>query len=208
MILIYGRRTARIKKYTENHQACKSCKTFDLNVKVYRDYYHIFFIPIFPAGLKSVKIICNNCKEPNGLQSLHRHYENISRTPIYLYTLPIVFVCLFVFLINANLNKQKEKSFFVENPQVGDIYLIRNENNNKPSYYFLRLIRINGDTVVAYHSNLEYSSFVYKLNDEDFFVRNEDLYFLKPELREMLERNEINSVERVYDDAEGFNRIK
>ena len=208
MFVIYGRRTARIKKYTENQQACQSCKTFDLDIKVYRDYYHLFFIPVFPVGDKTVKIRCNNCGEPMRLETIQKHYESISRTPFYLFTFPILFAGLIIILVNANLNTQKEKALFVDNPKVGDVYRIRKDENNKTTYYFLRLVRISGDTVVAYHNNLEYNGFISKLNDDDFFVKDEELYFLKPELKQMLEKMEINSVDRNYGDYEGFNRIK
>lgn len=208
MFVIYGRRKARIKKYTDNQQACQSCKTFDLDVNVYRDYYHLFFIPVFPVGDKTVKIQCNNCGEPIRLETIQKHYENISKTPFYLFMFPILFACLVILLVNANLNTQKEKALFVDNPNVGDVYRIRKDENNKTTYYFLRLVRISGDTVVAYHNNLEYGGFISKLNDDDFFVKDEELYFLKPELRQMLEKMEINSVDRDYGDYEGFNRIK
>lgn len=208
MLILYGRRTARIKKYTDNQQSCKSCGTFDLDVRVYRDYYHIFFVPVFPVGDKTVKIRCRNCGEPFRLDTLQRHYESISKTPVYLYTIPILFAGLIAILINANLNTQKEKAKFVDNPKVGDVYRIRKDENNSTTYYFLRLVNIKGDTVIAYHNNLEYHGFVTKLNADDFFVKDEELYFLKSELKQMLDKMEINSVERDYGDYEGFNRIK
>lgn len=208
MFVIYGRRTARIKKYTDNQQSCQSCKAFDLNIKVYRDYYHLFFIPVFPVGDKIAKIKCNNCGEPMRLETIQKHYESISKTPFYLFTFPILFAGLVIILVNANLNTQKEKTLFVDNPKVGDVYRIRKEEDNKTTYYFLRLVRISGDTVVAYHNNLEYSSFISKLDDDDFFVKDEELYFLKPELKQMLDKMQINSVDRNYGDYEGFNRIK
>lgn len=208
MLLLYGRRTARIKKYTDNEQSCKSCGVFDLDIKVYRDYYHLFFIPFFPVGDKTVKIRCNNCGQPIRSETLQNHYENISSTPIYLYALPILFAGLIAILINANINTQKEKSAFVENPKVGDVYTIRKDDNNSTSYFFLKLIEVRGDTIVAYHNNLEYHGFVTELNNDDFFVKDEELYFTKSELKQMLENMEINSVERKYGDEKGFKRIK
>jgi len=208
MFLIYGRRAARIKKYTDHQQACISCKAFDLDVRVYRDYYHLFFIPVTPVGVKAVKIRCKNCGEPIRLEAIQKHYEQISKTPFYLFTFSILFAGLIFLLVNTNLTTQKEKEAFVAHPEVGDVYKIRKEENSKTTYYFLRLIRINGDTVVAYHSNLEYSSYISELNDDDFFVRDEELYFLKPELKQMLKKMEINSVDRKYGNDEGFNRIR
>jgi hypothetical protein len=208
MLLIYGKRTARIKKYTDNQQACQGCKVFDHEVKVYRDYYHLFFIPVFPTGDKTAKIECKNCGKHLRTEALQKHYEKISNTPFYLFALPIILAGIFSIAAFVNLCYQKEKAIFVNNPKVGDVYSIRKEENNKTSYYFLRLVRISGDTVVAYHNNLIYNGFAYELNDDDFFVKNEEVYFTKIELQHMLEKTEINSVDRNYDDEKGFNRIK
>jgi hypothetical protein len=208
MFVIHGRRSARIKKYTDNQHNCKSCKSFDLSVKVYRDYYHVFFLPIYPIGAKTAKIHCNNCGEPFRVDAIQKQYESTSRTPFYLYAGPILFAGLILFAIIADMNNQKEKVKFVDNPKVGDVYRIRKDENNSTTYYFLRISQINGDSVFAYHSKLTYYGFITKFNDDDFFVKEDELAFTKKELKQMLDKDEINSVERDYGDNEGFNRIK
>ena len=207
MFVIYGRRTARIKKYIDTQQSCRSCGVFDLD-RVYRDYYHIFFIPVLPGAHKAVKIRCNNCGQPMRLDSLEKHYESLSKTPLYLCAMPILLAGLIIVFIIGNLYTQKEKAAFVANPKVGDVYLIRKDENSSTNYFFLRLINIRGDTVIAYHNNLEYHGFVTKLNADDFFLKDQELLFTKQELKQMLDKMEINSVERNYGDAEGFNRIR
>ena len=72
----------------------------------------------------------------------------------------------------------------------------------------MRIARISGDTVVAYHNKYEYNGYVSGMNNEDFFVKDDLLYFLKPELKQMVDKMEINSIDRVYGDEEGFNRIR
>ena len=208
MLLIYGRRTLRIKRYTENQQSCKSCGSFDLDIKVYRDYYHLFFIPFFPVGYKSVKMRCKTCGEPMRVDSIQKHYEELTRTPFYLFAGIILCSILILLLVNSNLNSQKEKIKFVDNPKVGDVYGIRKNENNSTTHYFLRLSQISGDTVFAYHNNLEYHSYISRLNEDDFFVKDDELVFTKKELKRMLESEIINSVEREYGDYEGFDRIK
>jgi hypothetical protein len=142
------------------------------------------------------------------LEVIRKQYEKSSRTPFYLFAFPVLFAGLILLFVNANSNSQKEKAIFVANPKVGDVYTIRRDENNKTTYYFLRLVRIIGDTVVTYHNNLEYSRFISRLNDDDFFVQEEELFFLKSDLKQMLDKMEINSVERDYGDYEGFNRIR
>lgn len=128
---------------------------------------------------------------------------------LFISTLDLFFIAsLIVLLINVNIRTQKEKAKFVENPKVGDVYLIRKEENKLTSYYFLRVTKINGDTVLAYHNNLIYSGYITKLNGDDFFDTGEQLIFTKNELKQMLDKDEINSVERNFGSNEGFNRIK
>ena len=91
---------------------------------------------------------------------------------------------------------------------MGDVYRIRKDENNTTTYYFLRLASIRGDTLVAYHSHLEYSKFVTRLNEDDFFVKDEEVYLLRAGLKQMLDDGEINSVERDYGNSRGFNRIR
>jgi len=61
MLLFRGVRNGRIKTYTDHEHQCNDCKDFDLKVKVFKDYYHFFFLPAFPTGVKTVKIRCNKC---------------------------------------------------------------------------------------------------------------------------------------------------
>jgi len=103
--------------------------------------------------------------------------------------------------------EQEEKKEFIENPQLGDVYLVRKDINSSIEYYFLRVSKINGDSIFAYHSNLIYHRYTSKLNEEDFFVKDDELPFTKSELKKMFDNDEINAVERGYDDSDGFNRL-
>lgn len=208
MFIIHGTKTARIKRFTDNQQICKSCGLFDQNVKVYREYFHVMFIPIFPKNFKTVKIRCNNCGEPLRLDSLENHYTSLTKTPFYLYSGIILFFCLVFFSIFFALKFEREKDTFVATPRSGDVYTVRKDENNKAVYYFLRLNILRGDTLFLYHNNLEYSEYVTKLNDEDFFVKDEEITITKNDLKELLREGSIYSIDRDYDNSNGFNRIK
>ncbi|WP_276500159.1 hypothetical protein [Terrimonas pollutisoli] len=73
---------------------------------------------------------------------------------------------------------------------------------------FFTATQIKGDTVFAYHSNLVYNGYITKLNEEDFFVKHGELVFTKAELKAMLDKDEINAVERNYGTEVGFDRIR
>ncbi len=107
-----------------------------------------------------------------------------------------------------NLTTQKEKAAFVADPKVGDVYLVREEDKGSNIYYFMRLVSIHNDTVSVYHTHLQYDGFVSKLNSDDYFDKTEELFFTKAQLKQMLDKDEINSVEREYGSYEGFDQIK
>ncbi len=94
------------------------------------------------------------------------------------------------------------------NLSIGDVFNIKQIKNEETSYYFLRIIGINGDSIVAIHNNLYYSEFINHLDKDDYFVKDDTVIYKRKRLKEMLENDEIFSVTRNYCDGDGFNRIK
>lgn len=208
MFIIWGKRHTLIKEYTEHRQHCSSCKDFDLNVQVFGDYFHFYYIPFASFGPKSVSIRCNTCGDMVGDRMLEKEYEKRTRAPFYYYSGLILVGILILSMVMLSINGSRQKKAFVNDPHTGDVYGLRIEHNDTTSYSFLRISRIAGDSVFVYHSNLEYSRHVYKMNNEDFFVKDDELLFFKNDLKEMLEKDEINSVERNYSASSAFNRIQ
>ncbi|HEX9513929.1 MAG TPA: zinc ribbon domain-containing protein [Puia sp.] len=208
MLLIYGKRTARIKTYLDHTHQCTSCNNFDLTAKVYKSYFHILFIPIFPTGDKTVGIRCNSCGAPFLSDALKKEYASKTKNPFYLYSGLILAFFGIVGIALSNTHDQKEKVQFVAQPKVGDVYRIREDSSHSSTYFFFRVVRINGDSVYVIHNHLEYSGFVSMLNRDDYFVANEEMLLTKKRLKEMLQKEEIDAVERDYGDDEGFKRIK
>lgn len=208
MFIIYGRKSARIKSDTYHQYACGNCKDFDLDVHVYRPYFHVFFLPLFPAGPKEVKMRCNNCGEAKWVASIQRQYEKTSRTPFYLYGGVLLVAAMVLLGVIFNLRSQRQNKAFVADPRVGDVYTVRREEKDSTFYYFLKIHHINGDTVRVYHNNLVYYSSVSRFNEKDFFVEREEWMFSKKDLGNMLQKNEIENVSRDYGVYEGFNRIE
>ena len=205
---LHGRKTARIKKFTEVQEHCRNCKSFDLDIKVYRDYHHFMFIPIIPVGDKVAKIYCNHCGDGLRIETIRKQYEASARTPFYLYSAPILFSLFISLVVIAGIYKEKETARYVADPKVGDIYCLYEFRNTAPTYYYARVMQVNGDSVYAYLGNLAYLGSVDRFDDSDFFRKDEFLSFSKLELRKMLDTAGIHSVERGYGDEKGFNRIR
>jgi hypothetical protein len=205
---MHGRLTARIKKHVETQEHCKNCKSFDLDIKVYRDFYHFIFIPIMPVGDKVAKIYCNQCGEGLRTETIRRHYEKITRTPFWLYTGPILVALVAVIIVIANLLEQRQNADYVNHPKIGDVYELQHEQSGLTTYYFLRVSKLNGDSVYFFQNDLDYLFPPSKFDDGDFFREDNQAVFTTRDLKQMLDSGAINSVNRRYKASDGFQRIQ
>ncbi len=105
MLLIYGKRTAKIKTYSHHLHTCESCGGLDLKVTVHAEYGHLMFIPFYPTGDKSSKIHCNGCRMPMRYDSLQREYEKKSKPPFYLFSGPLVIIAAFASIVLFNQSR-------------------------------------------------------------------------------------------------------
>lgn len=86
MFILYGQIPVCINRDVDKNQSCSNCNSDGVNVAVYRSYYHVFFLPLFPVGNKSAEITCPNCREQKWFKGQTALYEQATRTPLYFYT--------------------------------------------------------------------------------------------------------------------------
>jgi hypothetical protein len=208
MLYIFGRKVARIAKYTDKEHICYPCKAFEREVSVYMPYFHLCFIPVFPIGKKQFEVRCTNCGDDTKSENLVRKYEQRAKTPLYLFSALILAAGITAYWIYWNSNNQKNRAEYVANPKVGDVYTISEPRNDGTAYYFLRVAGTRGDTVMAIHSSLEYNYFVNYMVGDDHFVKNDTSLYERRVLKTMLENGEIYMVRRNYDKGSGFNQIR
>jgi hypothetical protein len=91
-MLITGRRISKIKSYDDPYARCNYCDSQTIRFVVYREYFHVFFIPIFPSDIKDVKGYCLKCGERNA-NPIKEEYLEKTRTPFYFYSLQILVIC-------------------------------------------------------------------------------------------------------------------
>ena len=208
MLFLKGTRKAGIKTYQYHSHQCENCKEFDLTIKVYKDYFHVYFIPFAATGVKSSVIHCNSCGSRVLSGSLSKEYESKTKIPFYLYC-GLILVALFVLSMFAvSAWGQHERSTYISNPKVGDVYLIKKEAKGQDEYNFVRVKRIDGDSVIAYDGHLIYLSFTSSFSPEDYFDTGEEVGYTKFQLKQLFEKGTIETIYRDYDEATGFNRIK
>ena len=202
--MIFGRRTIRIKKYNDYNIKCENCGKYHQRFYIYQQYFHVMFIPFFPSSLKTIRCSCAECNDTFN-QEKKGDYLEMTKTPIYLYTGGLLIAGLIIFTVIGNLKNQKLKKEYVNNPKIGDVYRIRQVENNTTAYYFLKIANIKSDTIDLFHGALEYTGFVSSMNDSDYFVKDEMWRLLKSDLINYLDSGYINSVERGYNINSRFN---
>ncbi len=204
MFLLYGKRSMIIKKYTDHTHACPHCRALNLNVKVEKSYFHLFYIPVFPVNGKFAHISCGNCgnlyKDPvleeDFYIELEDEYEKRTRSPIYLYSGLILITALVLFIVISNRRYQQLKSERIETPRTGDTYLIREKRAGRKYYHYTSVFRIINDSVFTHPGNLEYLGHVRKMDKRDYFDTTVVRPYARQELRQMLEDGMIIKVER------------
>lgn len=208
MFIFYGRKIARIKTFTDHQHACPHCKAFDIDIEVYKEYFHLYWIPAFPIGVERSIIECNQCRNRISSNALSQQYEQKARSPIYFYVWTILFAVLIGTVIYSNIQDRYKTAALAAEPKIGDVYSFRKEDDKKTSWYFLRVIRVEGDTITAYHNNFVYSRQVDNFSEGDFFDQSEELMFLKPQLKKLQEDGDIDAINREYGETSDFNQMK
>lgn len=200
--MIHGERFAKAKEYNVRSHFCPNCKSSDLKVTVYRKYVHFFFIPVAPDSDRRSEITCNRCHALIDEPSLAQPFEKQTKPPLYFFTGLGLVGLLTLFMLLYYLPRQNRLTKeYLNAPQVGDLYCISKGEFYNQNYYFLRLSRMLGDTICFFHNTLEYDKPVGALNSDDYFVTDEELYYLKWELVKMLEESEIHEIERDYHES-------
>ena len=208
MFVIYGNKKLRIKRYSYNQYCCPKCNAFDFDIKIYKRYFHLFFIPFWPAGEKSSTMFCNNCRYPIRVEDIQWKLEDQTRLPFYLYSGIILAGGLVIVSFVNSARADKRHRLFVESPKAGDVYRITGEKDGRDTYYFLRVSRIEGDSVFVWHNHVEYNRFVSEFNDKDYFVQSDEVAFTRQRLLKMLDDDQISDVVRDYDPDSPFNDVE
>jgi hypothetical protein len=208
MFFIKGTRKARIKVYHHHERACENCKDFDLTIGVYQEYFHVFFVPVVASGSKSSVIYCSICGSRIRSDSLSKEYESKTRAPFYLYSGLLLAGLVVLTLLAASGWGTYERSRYITDPSVGDVYLMKAAQGNLDGYRFVRVSRISEDSVIGIENDVLYLFSTSSFSGEDYFDPDEQVVFSKAHLKQLYKEDSIQNVYRDYGNSTGFNRIK
>lgn len=173
MIIFFGIRQKKIRHTYDEKEPCTLCNSYRRQYIIYQPYFHIFFIPFFPVGKKYLVTTCHDCS-----MSYRQEYDlriNATRTPLYMFSGLLLIAALFMFSFVNHFVEGNKYEEYVQDPQPGDIYLIKNKTEGEKYYYFIKIQDAEADSLNILMGAYEYKRYVSRMDREDYFVT--DYYY-------------------------------
>lgn len=194
MLIFFGTRKVRIRTFNDESAPCALCGEYRKQYRIYQPCFHIFWIPVIPIGRK---YIVTNCTKCNAQYEVAQHPElSATRTPLYMFSIPLIFAAIFVFaMINAQQSSKRTEEY-VQNPAAGDVYLIRDTIDGDRYYYFTKILHVEPDSVFIQMGAYSYKSYTSRMDNEDYYVTDYLYAVHKDELKEWHRDKMIRKIER------------
>jgi len=201
-MIIYGTRGTLLAT-TTIFEDCVGCKAKNsVQMFVYQQHAHIFWIPTFPIG-KTGATQCMQCqlvfKKKEFSPSLKSHYEHLKsnqRTPLWTFAgLGIIAILITIGIIVGKQNDERNAKIILS-PQKGDIYEIKISDER---YTLYKVDRVVSDTVFLLPNQYETNQMtgLSELKDKgDQNFATEPFPLMKTELKRLLETGEIMDIDR------------
>lgn len=173
MFILYGIRNVRIRTIRDEKEPCGICGDYHKEFKITQPCFHIFWIPFFPIGRKTMEGTCQGCRAK--FDAYQHPALSATRTPFYMFLGLLLVVAFFAYGFTNEIQSRKNKAEYVVNPQIGDIYLMKNTEESKTLYYFTKIYEMEADTVYMEVGAYDYTRYVSRMDKEDYFV--EDYYY-------------------------------
>lgn len=213
-MIIYGWNSKIIKQAPLENYPCPNCQRNESHMIILAKYVHIFWIPVFPYK-KSAMVFCTQCKlethDEHAImigsdQRAIKKLKSAVALPIYLFSGLIIILLAIGYFTYAGAQDEKREAGYIETPEPGDVYLLKNDQDTTGYKYYLMKVRdVQVDSLWVSFSSYQYNGLVSKLDPEDGFY---DVVFPmhKSVLSEFQKSGELQKVMRDYTESSGFNR--
>lgn len=201
-MIVYGTRGKELAKELVS-QKCPNCDTQNsVELHVFQQYAHIFWIPFFPIGKKGISQ-CNNCKQvlqskqmPPGLADTYDRLRAQEKTPVWMFSGLALLAVLIVAAAITSKQKDEKNTALIAAPHQGDVFEVKTKANQ---YTLYKVAEIKGDSAYLQLNNYETNK-ISGLSDlkvkGDAAYTEEIFSFSKAELKEMLQKGEIIDIQR------------
>ncbi len=200
-MLIYGSNSSHLKSEHLTEISCPHCGNKDtVAISVHGKYAHVFWIPTFPLGKQGVSY-CQHCKQtleekemPETFKAAFKGFKSNLKTPFWHFSGLLVIALIVGFVVFSSSQDSKNNQIYIDNPQVGDVYELREENG---SYSLAKVTDVVNDSVYVVFNQYEIdrSSKLYTINKKENF-QGDEYSVHHSYLQELFNEGDIMGVER------------
>jgi hypothetical protein len=211
-MVIYGWNAKNIKQAPLENYECPHCQQKQSVMVIFAKYVHLFWIPVFPYQ-KTAVVVCTHCKheteEKNitlGTKEAIQQLKAAVPIPKYLFAGLVLIVIGIGYAIYHGAQTREQEQAYLNNPQTGDIYIIKSKEEKGPFNHFLMKVRkVEGDSIWVSYSSFGYNGMITKLDPKDGFY-NVMYAMHKDGMKEYSKSGELQKVLRDYSSADGFDQ--
>jgi hypothetical protein len=197
MIFLWGRRNKVLDAYSDENCKCENCNSNNLIYFVNQNYYHLFWIPIVPNN-KFAGTYCPDCIESKQVVYSETGARLIkqTRTPIYMYSLLIIFGGLIGLGIINGIDYNIKQKELIKVPTKEDIYTIKfKDNQNQDAYSFIKVVTVSKDSILLVPCDKYYNRDIGYLRSNISFL-NDTIRKSRKELLDMYQSDNITEIHR------------
>ena len=159
-MIFYGTRGTKIKEGQINNVVCPNCDNLtSMSYGIYGRYAHLYWIPTFPIGKKTI-IECNSCKKtynvtslPQAIKTKFEFEKQGARIPVWHFSGAILIGCIIGLIGYFSAQDNVENSEQIANPLEGDVYSLQMDESS--IYSTMKVVRVTTDSVFVVYNDYE-----------------------------------------------------
>ncbi|MDB5251563.1 MAG: zinc-ribbon protein [Flaviaesturariibacter sp.] len=148
-MIIYGRK-GKLQARQTLVQPCPHCGTTNsVEMSVFQNYAHVFFIPFFPLGKTAVSQ-CQHCQQVLRLNQMppdwRQDYDTLrstTRVPVWMFAGVALIAVLIASSAYSDAQKTKNTQSYIGHLQPGDLLEVKLEGN----FTYFKVTDVRGDSV-------------------------------------------------------------
>lgn len=211
-MIIFGTNSKNLKQAPLEAYECPNCKTKNSVLAIIADYFHLFWIPVFPYK-KTTYIVCQQCefsqtesKLPPELKAKVKSLKSAVSLPKYMFSGSVLLVIAAAFIFYSVSEESKKELAYIANPQIGDVYVLKDfEEKTTYNHYLLKVIEIVDDSLHVTFNSYSYDGVVDRLDPKDGFY-DVSYSMHKTELSDFKNSGKLKKVIRDYKPYAGFDK--
>ena len=182
-------------------RTCSECGCIEsIFVVPAQEYFHVFWIPMFPL-VKKYTFICNNCggefTEPK--KEIPLEVKRQCKTPRWAFIGSVISVIAIVALVTfAEISNSKNRiqyNEWIDNPEINDVYEVKLDTEG---YSLMKVVSFTSDSIYFYPYS-EYTdlfSGLKELSGADYLGEEHIQGYLKDELKNGIEESNVLKIRR------------